>query len=78
MVQLVSIVGALAILLAYVANQLRWIGPSHLSYALLNLLGAGVLAGVAVVERQWGFLLLEGMWTLVSLWATVKLLREGR
>lgn len=76
MVQIISIAGALAILAAYAANQLRYIGPSNLSYALLNFAGAGVLAAVALIERQWGFLLLEGVWALVSLWAMVKLLRS--
>ncbi len=75
MIQLISVAGALAILVAYAANQLRYIGPANLSYALLNFAGSAVLAAVAVVEGQWGFLLLEGIWALVSLWATVKLLR---
>ena len=75
MIQLISVAGALAILVAYAANQLRYIGPSNLSYALLNFAGSAVLAAVAVVEGQWGFLLLEGIWALVSLWATMKLLR---
>ncbi len=75
MIQLISVAGALAILVAYAANQLRYIGPSNLSYALLNFAGSVVLAAVAVVEGQWGFLLLEGVWALVSLWAAMKLLR---
>jgi len=78
LIQLISVVGALAILAAYTANQFRWIGPSNLLYTLLNLVGAGVLSAVAIVERQWGFLLLEGVWTLVSLFALIKLLSNDR
>ena len=60
MIQLFSVLGALIVLGAYAANQLRWIGPANLSYALLNFFGTGTLAIVALLERQWGFLFLEG------------------
>jgi hypothetical protein len=45
---------------------------------VLNLVGAVVLAGVAAGEADWGFLLLEGAWTLMSLWGLVQLARGRR
>ena len=77
MAQIVSILGALAVLGAYVANQLWWINPSRLSYTVANFVGAAILTAVAVVDRQIGFVLLQGSWTLVSLAGMVAILRGG-
>ena len=77
MIQVISLIGSMLILVAYIANHVRRIGPSDRSYVLLNLAGSAVLAAVALIEQQWGFLLLEGVWALVSLWSTVKLLMKG-
>ena len=78
LLQIVSVLGALAILAAYAANQFGLMGPSNLTYSALNFAGSAVLAVIAVVEVQWGFLLLEGVWALVSLWGLITLLRGGR
>jgi hypothetical protein len=75
MLQIVSVLGALAILVAYIANQFRFIGPSKMSYSVMNFIGSTILTVIAVMEVQWGFILLEGVWALVSLWGIVKFLR---
>jgi hypothetical protein len=77
MLQVVSVLGALAILAAYAANQLRLIGPSNLSYSAMNLVGSAVLTVIAVIEVQWGFILLEGVWAIVSLWGMITILRDS-
>jgi hypothetical protein len=38
------------------------------SYLWLNLVGALILGVVAWHERQYGFLLLEIVWTIVTAW----------
>ena len=76
--QIISVLGALAILGAYVANQFRLIGPSNMSYSVMNFIGSAVLTVIAVIEVQWGFILLEGVWALVSLWGIITLLRGAR
>ena len=75
MIQIVSVVGSLLILTAFSANQLGRMTAQQRVYTLLNLFGAGILAVVAFAEEQWGFLLLEGVWTIVSAWALAKLVR---
>jgi len=66
MQQAFSIAGALLVLLAYAANQRGKLGRADAAYNLLNLVGSGVLAWVALDGRQWGFLLLNGCWAVLS------------
>jgi hypothetical protein len=77
MVQAISIIGAILILVAYGGNQLKRLDSSTSTYVALNLVGAAILAVVAAVEEQWGFLLLEGVWTLVAAYAALRLVSRG-
>jgi hypothetical protein len=66
--QVIQVVGALAILAAFVAAQLGVFDVHSWWYLWLNLLGAVILGIVAWHERQYGFLLLEIVWTIVTAW----------
>lgn len=63
----IQIVGSLTILVPFVLVQLRRMKASSRTYLALNLAGSTVLAVEAAFGQQWGFLLLEGVWALVSL-----------
>jgi hypothetical protein len=65
--QVVSLAGALCILLPFVASQLGRLGTATLTYQVLNLAGGATLTVVAVLERQYGFVLLEVVWTAMSI-----------
>jgi hypothetical protein len=70
--QVVQLAGALLVLLAYLLAQGGVWSPSSYRYLFPNLLGSSVLAVNAVDETQWGFVLLEGAWALVSAWSLIE------
>jgi hypothetical protein len=76
-VQAISVIGALLILGAFAANLLQWMNTSNLWYSLLNFVGSAILMVIAVIDQQYGFILLEGTWALVSLWGIIAALRGG-
>jgi hypothetical protein len=74
--QAIQIIGALVILGAFAATQLGELPTDSRLYLLLNLIGSAVLAVIAVVEGQIGFVLLEGIWAIVSGWSLFVILGE--
>jgi membrane-bound ClpP family serine protease len=73
---LVEVTGAILILLAFALAQFRGLDRHGSPYLMLNLVGAAVLAVVAAIHRQWGFLLLQGVWALIALWSLRGLARS--
>ena len=69
--QVVQVVGALLILSAFAAVQFDRMRPDSRLYLALNLVGSAILCVLAVVSAQWGFVLLEGVWAIVSAWGLV-------
>ena len=66
-----QLAGALAILAAFIAVQLKLTTPSSYPSLILNLAGSAILAVIALEGRQWGFLLLEAVWAVVSAWGLI-------
>lgn len=66
MIQLVAFAGAMFVLGAFAAANRRTARADDPLIALANLIGSLLLAYVAIVEEQWGFLLLEGAWAAIS------------
>lgn len=76
--QLLGVIGAVLVLAAYAGLQRGYVRQESLAYGLLNLIGASCLAWVAIVDRRWGFILLEGTWALISIPGVVAALRQRR
>jgi hypothetical protein len=72
LMQSIQIAGALFILGGFAGVQFRVLTPESRRYLVINLIGSTALAVLAAIERQYGFLLLEGVWALVSAWALLR------
>ena len=75
---MIQLAGALLILAGFIAAQAGRVSPHALSYVALNFAGSVILTYVALDGRNWGFLLLEGVWAIVSLWALIQIGRRRR
>ena len=64
--QAVQLVGALLIVGAYVSYTQGRLRLDSVQFLGLNMIGAAILTVVAFIDRLYGFLLLEFLWTWVS------------
>jgi|1185.fasta_scaffold515822_2 hypothetical protein len=74
--QVVQVIGALCVLAAFTAAQFGALNTQSWVYLTLNLAGSSVLTVLAALDQQYGFLLLEGVWAIVSAWGLLSLARE--
>ena len=76
MAQFIQVIGALIILGAFAGSQLGELPTDSRLYLALNVVGSAILAVLAVIEGQIGFILLEGVWAIVSGWSLFVILGE--
>jgi hypothetical protein len=75
--QVIQLVGALIVLSAFVANQRMGLRSDSVPFLVANAVGTAILAVVAAMAGDIGFLLLEGVWAIVSTMSLVRVLRGG-
>jgi len=64
------------ILAAFAAQQMRRLEAETKTYQILNLIGGFCCCLTAIVGRQYGFILLEGSWTVISAWGVWRVVRR--
>lgn len=65
--QVVSLSGAVLVLIGYAALQRGWLQREDRWFNLLNFVGSALLAWIAILDRRWGFILLEVVWAVLSI-----------
>ncbi len=70
--QLISLVGAILILAAYLSLQRGWMRREERLFNAINLVGSILLTYSAVRNWNVGFMVLEGSWALLSIPGTLR------
>jgi hypothetical protein len=78
MEQVVQVAVSLLVLAAFALAQWGVLDQKSIAYLVLNTAGSAVLAVMALLGHQWGFLLLEGVWAIVSAVSLGQVLRVRR
>ena len=69
-------VGVALLLVAFLMNLLKKWKQDSLPYILMNTIGAGLACASSVLIHFFPFIILEGTWMLVTLFALVKYFKQ--
>lgn len=69
---IIGTIGVGLILLAYFCQTFGWLSNKSKMFFLLNILGAGLACYASWLIGYWPFVVLEGVWFLVSVLGLLK------
>jgi hypothetical protein len=72
----IGFIGVTILLLAFLLNLLGKITQTSLLYIVLNITGAGLAGLASVLIHYLPFIILEGAWTLVSIFGLINYLTK--
>lgn len=65
------------ILIAYFLSTEKLLKPDGKTYYVINIFGAGLATLASVQLNYWPFVILEGAWTLVSIYGLMRAMKIG-
>lgn len=74
--EILGSVGVSLLLIAFLMNLLKKWQQESYPYILLNVAGAGLSCASSIVIHFVPFIILEGVWTIVSIAALIKLISK--
>ena len=73
----IGFIGVALLLIAFFLNLTKRVSQDSLSYVLLNFFGAAIAGIASAMLHYVPFIILEAVWTLVSLVAIVNYFRQS-
>ncbi len=74
---IIGSIGVSVLLLAFVLNLLNKISRENIIYILMNFIGGGLACFASFLIHYIPFIILEAVWTLVSLVALVGIIKKN-
>jgi len=71
----IGLIGMFLLLVSFILNLFRNFSPNSKIYLLLNVLGAGFLSYYSYISNAFIFLILNILWTLISLYKLIKAIK---
>jgi hypothetical protein len=68
----IGFIGVAILLFAYFLNVTEKIAKNSLAYLLMNFIGAGIACFASILMNYLPFIILEGSWTIVSVFGVIK------
>jgi hypothetical protein len=76
LIQSSSLVGGFLLLFAFAGVSFDFINKEKYVYNFMNLFGASLLTMSAILSINWGFMILNGFWTCMSVISIIKILKK--
>jgi hypothetical protein len=70
--ELVGTLGVSLLLIAFALNLANKLSATSRTYLLLNIIGAGLAGLSSYMIQFWPFVVLEGVWTISSIYMIIK------
>jgi hypothetical protein len=74
----IGFLGVSILLLAFLLNLLKKISQESQVYIVLNLVGAGLACIASILIEYVPFIILEAVWTIISLLSWIRLLASNK
>jgi len=75
-IQAMSLFGAILQLVAYTLMQMGRLASTSYPYQLANVIGSFLMTIVAMLNHEYGFIMMEAVWFLTSAYGLIKLIRQ--
>lgn len=74
----IGFLGVAILLVAFLLNLINILHKNSNIYMLLNIIGAGIACAASVLINYLPFIILEGIWTLVSIGGFIQSLKTKK